>query len=121
MYPSVPGTAGSQGGCAARVAKLATPTNSEVLAISIHRTAPLRSLREAKVAAPTRCSGNQGLAGRLIGDPYGALQNLGRLQNRTRPVGVANLATRCGEAAGQWRTGIVLFILLYVLKSNLSY
>ena len=25
------------------------------------------------------------------------------------------------SAAGQWRTGIVLFILLYVLKSNLSY
>ena len=38
---------------------------------------------------PLRVRWESGLAGRLIGDPYSALQNLGRLQNRTRHVGEA--------------------------------
>ena len=55
--------------------------------------------RAAKPPLPVRWE--LGLAGRLIGDPYGALQNLGRLQNRTRHVGVANLATRAATFASR--------------------
>ena len=89
MYPSVPGTAGSQGGCAARVAKLATPTGR------MHSTGYLRKT---------------GVAGRLLVDPYRAyalIQVLAEIRGYGRMLSAP--------------TERVLFILLYVLKSNLSY
>ena len=91
-----------------RGAKAASPLGSpgwrplqtqKFLAISIHRTAQLRSLREAKGAAPTRCGGNRGLAGRLLGDPYGALQNLGAVAKSHTPCRGRQLGDPSGEAA----------------------
>ena len=137
------------------------------------QTISVYALLQGVCAHPGAC-GNPGLRADSI-RPYPVRFKIWeRLQNRTRSVGVANLATRCGEAKGRLRelipfnvpicsgnggeprrlrrsgrqvgdpykadafirvlpeirvygriisapTERVLFILLYVVKSNLSY